>query len=340
MDKLEEVPEDDPRLARAREAKIATRSRLRSYPNVVGVGVGFKVVGGKRTSEICVRVYVKKKLPKAQLKPHELIPPRVRGVPTDVIKSDVIAYMPPIDARRGRRGTMQGGCSVGIHPRWLGNDPRWLVGTLGISVFDNVSREDVLLSCWHVLCGADDPAVKETISHRTDTDGGVAYDVVGVLERWRLNDEVDAAIARLTGHRFLLKRVLEIGPVLEATAPLLGMSVRKFGRTTGLTSGVIMDLEAETEVTYRNLPDAPKNTFVEQIFVEGDEPVAKAGDSGSVWVDSQNRAVAMAIGGPSEEPYDHCYANRFTTVLQQLNVNLMTGVTQQDFIASTSHLLL
>lgn len=52
--------------------------------NVVGVGEGYRQVGGKRTPEWCVVVYVRKKKRGAELSPTEAIPQYVDGVRTDV----------------------------------------------------------------------------------------------------------------------------------------------------------------------------------------------------------------------------------------------------------------
>ena len=47
------------------------------------MGVGYKVIGGRRTDRLAIRVYVEKKqdVPEA-----EAIPKMIRGVPTDVIE--------------------------------------------------------------------------------------------------------------------------------------------------------------------------------------------------------------------------------------------------------------
>lgn len=151
------------------------------------------------------------------------------------------------------------------------------------------------------------------------------------LHRWALTNEVDAVIARLTGHRFLLKEALGLGAVSEVATARIDMRVRKSGRTTGLTAGTIVDVSADVEVDYRDLFDEPRS-FRNQMVIEGDQG---PGDSGSVWIDESNRVVGLLFAGSE----GGALANPISAVLRALNINLRTGVTMQDFIAITSGLL-
>ena len=58
--------------------------KLFSYPNVVGVAVGFRQKNGKYTKEKCIVVYVKKKVKDKNLKEDEIIPKLLDGVFVDV----------------------------------------------------------------------------------------------------------------------------------------------------------------------------------------------------------------------------------------------------------------
>jgi hypothetical protein len=51
------------------------------------MGVGFKVVNGKRTTDLCIRFYVIHKLPKFLIAPVFQLPKSVDGIPTDIIES-------------------------------------------------------------------------------------------------------------------------------------------------------------------------------------------------------------------------------------------------------------
>ena len=54
--------------------------------NVHAVGIGRKVVEGKTTRELSVRLYVVQKLAKSLLPPRDLLPETIDGVPVDVIE--------------------------------------------------------------------------------------------------------------------------------------------------------------------------------------------------------------------------------------------------------------
>lgn len=135
-------------LRRALEVKEKFVVRLKAYPNVTGVGVGYKVFKGCRTDEICLRVYVKKKFPRQELRPEEVLPEevlpeRVEGIPVDVIEATFRILLalpaPPREAHRRRHNPLVGGISIGNSA--LGGS-----GTLGVSVFDNESGEDMMFS--------------------------------------------------------------------------------------------------------------------------------------------------------------------------------------------------
>lgn len=72
------------RIERARQVKQTHEADLLGRPNVVGVGVGFKRVGGQPTPEVAIVVMVRAKLPVAQLESGSLLPAELDGVPVDV----------------------------------------------------------------------------------------------------------------------------------------------------------------------------------------------------------------------------------------------------------------
>ena len=52
--------------------------------NVVGVGIGTKIIKGISTQRQCIKIYVQEKLPKNKLQNNELIPRKLNGIETDV----------------------------------------------------------------------------------------------------------------------------------------------------------------------------------------------------------------------------------------------------------------
>ena len=71
-------------LEKVKRVKRAHEKMLLAKPNVVGVGIGFRIQDGQQTEKIAIIVMVSIKLPAVQLKATELIPTEIEGVPVDV----------------------------------------------------------------------------------------------------------------------------------------------------------------------------------------------------------------------------------------------------------------
>lgn len=69
---------------RIRTIKRAAATRLHAIPGVHAVGVGHKVVGGKKTDELAIAVFVDEKKKLEDLAGREIIPTEIEGVRTDV----------------------------------------------------------------------------------------------------------------------------------------------------------------------------------------------------------------------------------------------------------------
>jgi hypothetical protein len=69
---------------RVKEIKTKYEHELFSKPNVVGLGIGYREVGGKATDQVGLIVLVHHKVPSDQLAPHEVIPAQIEGIPVDV----------------------------------------------------------------------------------------------------------------------------------------------------------------------------------------------------------------------------------------------------------------
>jgi len=121
----------------------------------------------------------------------------------------------------------------------------------------------------------------------------------------------DAAVARPINDTDVLDEILNIGEISGTTEGVLGMQVRKSGRTTGYTTGIITTIETTVSVNYGSGRVA---TFENQ-FVAG--PMSEGGDSGSliVAVDSQ-QAVGLLFAGSTQSTI----FNPIQAVLDCLNV--------------------
>jgi hypothetical protein len=69
--------------------KTEVEPELLKIPGVTGVDIGHKYVGGKKTDELAIRVYVKKK---REVPEKDAIPKEIRGIPTDVIEREFVLH--------------------------------------------------------------------------------------------------------------------------------------------------------------------------------------------------------------------------------------------------------
>lgn len=121
---------------------------------------------------------------------------------------------------------------------------------------------------------------------------------------------VDCAIALPIDPGMFTDEIPGIGIVNETTVPMLGMRVRKFGRTTGYTEGNITLLNATVNVGYSTASGPKTARFVGQVITEA---MSQGGDSGSLVIDvATNKAVGLLFAGSN-------LATIFTPIDQVLN---------------------
>jgi hypothetical protein len=308
------------------QAKEAHKAEILAKPNVVGVGVGYKVRGPEQAPELSVVTLVRQKIAVDGLHPDDLVPRRVNGVPTDVVE---VGELRAFQDRRQRWRPAPGGVSIGHY--------RISAGTLGVVVRDRLTGTRLILSNNHVLANSNDAEPGDAILQPGGADGGkVATDTIAHLERFipiRFNVEggqcnlaagyvhlgnaiaallgsshrlesyhlspqatnlVDAAVARPVNDADVLDEILEIGEVAGTVAGELGMPVRKSGRTTGFTTGEIIAIEATVNVNF----GVGRIATFEGQFIAG--PMSQGGDSGSLVVagDSQQAVGLLFAGSP------------------------------------------
>lgn len=128
----------------------------------------------------------------------------------------------------------------------------------------------------------------------------------------------DCALARPINQQMFSDQIMNIGIVRETKPPILGMRIRKSGRTTGLTEGNITLLNATVNVVYNTNRGNRTARLSGQVICD---PMSQGGDSGSLMVDAaENKAVGLLFAGSG-------LATIFTpieTVLNALNVELGT----------------
>ncbi|MBC8333951.1 MAG: hypothetical protein H8E29_01690 [Anaerolineales bacterium] len=74
-------------LEKAKSVKRAHEATLLAKPNVVGVGIGFRIQNEMSTENIAIVVMVSRKLPDSEIQPADRIPTEIEGVPVDVQES-------------------------------------------------------------------------------------------------------------------------------------------------------------------------------------------------------------------------------------------------------------
>ena len=292
------------------------RSELFNYPNVVLVGKGHKMVAGTDTGREAVVIGVVKKLPMASLFPEQVIPSYHDGKVTDVIEVGEIKAL-----RTAKYRPCPPGVSIGHYAI--------SAGTFGMVAKKDGRR--VILSNAHVLsaCNAGQPG--DAILQPGSYDGGKILDRIGYLyqsvpikfdgestcpvargimwvynslakslgRKTRLNayafntNLVDAAIAMPDNDSDIQDNILEIGKPVGYGIAIVGERVRKSGRTTGLTHGMISMVEATSSVDYGNDGMA---IFEDQIVVTGDK-FSQPGDSGSIVVNDDDAVVGLLFAG-------------------------------------------
>ena len=242
----------------------ATPAALRDYvrrhgsdfladPNITSIGIGHKVVDGRRTDVVCVQFTVAAKVPPEQVEAlgSALIPSSVEvestAVPTDVLErvyapSYVVVPEAAPDARRTRVDPVVPGVSVaGVAES---------AGTLGCIVWDTDTGAPHVLSNWHVLQGPGGGIGDEVLQPGPYDDNRVGRNRLGVVTRSYLGIAGDAAIATIEDRGFD-PTVLDLGVApTELGEPELDDPVVKSGRTTAVTHGRVSRVDVIVRLDY------------------------------------------------------------------------------------------
>jgi hypothetical protein len=292
--------------------------------NVVGVGVAEKVVHQSLAGTLCVKVYVQKKYPPPEIQDDNRIPQTINGIPTDVEEVGRIRAWQLPCTRERRHHLQPAPCGVSV------GHMRITAGTIGALVRGRGRVDDgrrYILSNNHVLANSNAAEAGDAILQPGPLDGGTpAASHIGRLARFvPINfaggeNTVDCAIAEVEPGT-VLSEICSLGTVCGATLPQRDITVFKHGRTTGLTRGVITDVDADIRVDY---DEAGVGLFINTIVIRGlppTTPFSNGGDSGSMILDSQRRACALLFAGASGA--DVTFANSIQPVLRRLRIHLV-----------------
>jgi hypothetical protein len=327
----------------ARTALREASRELLARQNVLATGAGYKVTGGKRTQVPCVVCSVARKLPVSALAAADRVPETIRGVATDVVETGIIrALQPPT----GRFRPAPGGVSIG-HRDITAGTLGCLVRKGGSTYI--LSNNHVLANSNEAAVG--DPILQpgpvdggtlandhiasleafvpiSFVAPEPPSECGFARAVIAVLNagcsvigsrtRYRVvsiqqtPNLVDAAIARPLAAGAVTDEIHDIGRIQGTVQGALGMRLQKSGRTTGLTTGEILQVDVTVNVQYGAGRIAQ---FTDQLLAGA---MSQGGDSGSAVLDGEKRLTGLLFAGSDNTTI----INRIEHVFSALGVNL------------------
>lgn len=280
--------------------------------NVVGIGFGNKISNHIDTNERCIQIFVSKKQKVTELYPNDVIEPFFEGFKTDVMEIGEI-YAEPLTAK--------------VRPAILGYSisPSSLLVSGTAGVLTTNGDDYFILSNNHVLAGENTLTLNTPIIQPGRLDGGVyPNDTIATLAKYipivfettRVSsiNYVDCALAKIISKDKIKSLIALCGYVKGISKPLINLPVKKIGRTTDLTTGLIKSTNATVRVIYSGGKTA---LFKNQIICTR---MSMAGDSGSLLLNNSNYAIGLLFAGSNSTTI----FNPIDMVLKKLGVELVT----------------
>lgn len=308
---LKKVPEELQKFKAIHRHWVESRS-------IVGFGVGHKQVRGHDTDELALRVYVRKKLPphKCRIKaPKYLQVPGLKRVRTDVIELGTPRLL---SNPTQRHRPASAGCSIGFGI---------VTGTLGLVHQRLGSQGLYLLSNSHVIAKSGlmppgteiyQPAPVYDVNSRNQVFATLEEFVQLKFSNNGFPNTVDAAVAKITRQSYVTKKIMQIGDVKAVGIPQRKDKVKKFGSTTSLTHGQILDVHFKVyldDYATDRFGSTGRAGFHDQILVTR---FSDQGDSGSVVLNDNNEAVGLLFAGTDR----FSFCNKLSNVFAALKLEL------------------
>lgn len=320
--------------------------------NVVACGVGFKVKGVQQTYIPSIVVSVTHKEPPEMLASGDLIPKMIQNIATDVIETGEIEAQ-GLDRRLMLR-PVRPGTSIGHSGGTTGTvacivkrgDQRFILSNnhvlarlnearLGDSILqpgtaDGGTPQNAIgrLAMFVPIHFLENPPLAEAALSAQSTEPQGCSSWLKLLlgmfgSRSRpsmgtssfdplLDNRVDAALVTPLDNILLDPNIIDIGsPPVGIIEPQLGMRVVKSGRTTGLTEARIVQIDVTVNVKYGD----QMARFTNQIMTT---PFSQPGDSGSLVLDFERRAVGLLFSGSEQI----AVINPIKSILEAFDVEL------------------
>jgi hypothetical protein len=325
----------------------AVYQELAGLDNVVGVGTGHKLVRGQNSGQEATIVLVSKKYKKNDLKRNALIPKSIDGKVTDVIEVGDVRLL-GVD-RKDRLRPAKPGVSLGHHKVSAGTfgavvrdrstgetlilsnnhvlanlsngfDSRAMVGdaVLQPGLYDGGDLQTAVIGNLKRFI----PLVTEEISPHCQIAKAFEWLInkcinifqphyrVQVLRDSERMNLVDCAVAVPASPDLIDPEIIDIGKIAGIKEPQMGMTVKKSGRSSGLTYSIVL----ATDVTIRvGISNTQYGVFSDQVLAG---PMSLPGDSGSLVLTEDNHAVGLLFAGSEQVTM----FNRIGRVLDALNV--------------------
>lgn len=315
--------------------------QLLSRANVVATGIGYKTTRGKKTSTLSIVCSVTGKVPRARLVDRDRVPATMDGIATDVVLTGPIRAL---QSHTDRHRPAPGGVSIGHRDITAGTlgclvkkdgvihilsnnhvlansnnaengDPILQPGTHDGGRFPHDHIAD-LAQFVHISFGGEpsgcSPArVIAALFNGVTRSIGVSTRLQAIRQQ-ATDNLVDAAIARPLNAQDVSDEILEVGTIKGQAVGDLGMAIKKSGRTTGFTTGEILQIDVTSDVQYGPGQIA---RFTDQLLAG---PMSQGGDSGSAVLDNNNRIVGLLFAGSDNSTI----INRIEHVFSALDVTL------------------
>jgi hypothetical protein len=290
--------------------------------NVVAVGLGYKTINGVRIKEMSIVCSVVKKVPLKDLKKKDRIPKKIEGISTDVNQT---GRFRALKARTDRWRPAPPGVSIGHEHitagtfgavvKKKGEEGLYILsnnhvlansneGAIGSAILqpgkydggtypkDMIARlVDFVEIEWMGGQGCQIGQAVAGAFNLSTRAFGFKTRLMAIREESPVN-YVDAAIAKPLNDDLVERDILEIGiPEGFNHNHHVGMEIQKSGRTTGLTGGVIEQVDVMVQVSYG---DGKIALFDEQLIAGN---ISAGGDSGSVVFDLNKKIVGLLFAG-------------------------------------------
>jgi len=298
--------------------------KLMKKNNVIGVGIGFKETKGQKTERLSLVVFVKKKKVLSELASKDIIPIEIKGIVTDVKEAGNITIHGSSQVQVGDSighylSSIDGTFAAVV--RDVSSKSKLILSSNHILAnWNNAQKGDAILHPSPIAGGImpqDRIAELERFIYirfegGDDDNGegicpiakgltGIANFIANILgSKYRLipmrivqaANEADAAVAKPLNEDDIADIIPDIGVVNDTSDPELGRSVRKRGRTTGITTGIIQALNVTIQIGFGGGRTA---TFKNQVVTS---EMSQPGDSACLLLESStNKAVGLSLAG-------------------------------------------